>query len=135
MEPRILVFDEASAMLDPRGRSGLMRVCRELNDAGLTIVLITHFMEEAALADRIVVLESGHVALEGTPDEVLTQFEVLDRLSLEVPFAVRLSHELQQRGIPVKMHVDAGALEQELLGLLSGSSAKRHTPSSKGGVR
>ena len=135
MEPRILVFDEASAMLDPRGRNGLMRVCRELNDAGLTIVLITHFMEEAALADRIVVLEAGHVALEGTPDEVLTQFEVLDRLSLEVPFAVRLSHELQQRGIPVKIHVDTGALEQELLGLLSESGAKRHTPSSKGGVR
>ena len=80
-------------------------------------------------------LEAGHIALEGTPDEVLTQFEVLDRLSLEVPFAVRLSHELQQRGIPVKMHVDSAALEKELLGLLSAPNTKRHTPSTIGGVR
>ena len=124
MEPRILVLDEASAMLDPRGRSGLMRVCRELNDAGLTIVLITHFMEEAALADRIVVLDAGHIALEGTPDEVLTQFEVLDRLSLEVPFAVRMSHALQQRGVPVHMHVDATDLEAEIAQLLGQEAAR-----------
>ena len=124
MEPRILVFDEASAMLDPRGRAGLMRVCRELNDAGLTIILITHFMEEAALADRIVVLENGHVALMGTPDEVLTQFDVLERLSLEVPFAVSLSNELRKRGVPVKMHVDAAALEDEIASLLAGGDAR-----------
>ena len=124
MEPRILVFDEASAMLDPRGRAGLMRVCRELNDAGLTIILITHFMEEAALADRIVVLENGHIALMGTPDEVLTQFDVLERLSLEVPFAVSLSNELRKRGVPVKMHVDAAALEDEIASLLAGGDAR-----------
>ena len=124
MQPRILVLDEASAMLDPRGRSGLMRVCRELNEAGLTIVLITHFMEEAALADRIVVLDAGHIALEGTPGEVLTQFEVLERLSLEVPFAVRMSNELRKRGIPVDMHVDASQLEAQLAALLSPEVAR-----------
>lgn len=124
MQPQILVFDEASAMLDPRGRSGLMRVCRELNDAGLTIIVITHFMEEAARADRIVVLEDGHIALEGTPDEVLTQFEVLERLSLEVPFAVKMSRALQERGVPVHMHVDAAALEEEICSLLGGGEAR-----------
>ena len=124
MQPRILVLDEASAMLDPRGRAGLMRVCRELNNAGLTIVLITHFMEEAALADRIVVLDGGHVALEGTPDEVLVQFDVLERLSLEVPFAVLMSHALRTRGVPVHMHVDASALEAEIVQILGDGSAR-----------
>ena len=119
MEPRILVFDEASAMLDPRGRSGLMRVCRELNEAGLTIILITHFMEEAAYADRVVVLDEGHIALEGTPGEVLTCHEMLEGLALEVPFAVRMSHELQRRGVPVHMHVDVAELEEELASLLA----------------
>ncbi len=124
MEPRILVLDEASAMLDPRGRSGLMRVCQELNESGLTIVLITHFMEEAALADRIVVLDGGHIALDGTPQEVLTQYETLERLSLEVPFAVRLSHKLQQAGVPVGMHVNADELEAELASLLTEGGAR-----------
>jgi len=124
MEPKILVFDEASAMLDPRGRAGLMRVCRELNDAGLTIIVITHFMEEAALADRIVVLDGGHIALEGTPEEVLTQFEVLERLSLEVPFAVTMSRALQERDVPVHTHVDAAEIEEELAGLLRGGEAR-----------
>lgn len=125
MHPSILVLDEASAMLDPRGRNGLLRVCRELNDAGLTIVLITHFMEEAALADRIVVLENGHIALEGTPDEVLTQSEVLDRLALEVPFAVRMSRALQDRGVPVKLHIDAKSLEDELASMLGETEGAR----------
>ncbi len=119
MEPRILVLDEASAMLDPRGRSGLMRVCQELHKSGLTIVLITHFMEEAALADRIIVLDQGHIALDGTPQEVLTQYESLERLSLEVPFAVRLSHELRKRGVPVDMHVNAADLEEDIASLLA----------------
>ena len=111
-------------MLDPRGRSGLMRVCQELNESGLTIVLITHFMEEAALVDRIVVLDGGHIALDGTPQEVLTQYETLKRLSLEVPFAVRLSHELQQAGVPVGMHVNADELEAELASLLTEGGAR-----------
>lgn len=118
MQPRILVLDEAGAMLDPRGRAGLLRICQELHDDGLTIVLITHFMEEAALADRIVVLDGGRVALAGTPDEVLAQPELLERLSLEAPFAVRLSRALQERGVPVGMHVDATALEEDVASLL-----------------
>ena len=72
--PAVLVLDEASAMLDPRGRAGLMRVCHELHDRGMTIVMITHYMEEAAQGrPRGSLAEHGHVALEGTPDEVLVQ--------------------------------------------------------------
>ena len=119
MNPQILVLDEASAMLDPRGRRGLMRVCSELNDRGMTIVMITHFMEEAGLADRVVVLDGGKIALDGTPDEVLTQTEKLDRLNLDVPFACELSRELQKRGVPVATHVDDQSLEEELCQLLS----------------
>lgn len=76
-----------SAMLDPRGRAGLMLRSHELHDRGMTIVMITHYMEEAAQADRVVVMERGHVALEGTPDEVFVQARALAHLNLDVPFA------------------------------------------------
>ena len=122
MQPQILVLDEASAMLDPRGRTGLLRVCRELNDAGLTIVLITHFMEEAALADRVIVLEDGRVALDGTPDDVLLQAGRLAELSLEVPFATQLSMKLRTMGAPVTLHADEQGLEAELVHLLADTS-------------
>ncbi|MGI6104804.1 MAG: energy-coupling factor transporter ATPase [Raoultibacter sp.] len=119
MDPQILILDEASAMLDPRGRKGLLRVCKELNERGMTIVMITHFMDEASIADRVVVLDSGQVALDGTPDEVLTQTETLDKLNLRVPFACRLSRKLQERGVPVQTHVTSEGLEEELCQLLS----------------
>lgn len=119
MDPAILILDEASAMLDPRGRAGLLRVCKELHDAGMTIIMITHFMEEAAIADRVVVLDGGRVRLDGTPGEVLTQGELLENLNLEVPFACKLSLLLQERGIQVGTHVSAAELEEELCRLLS----------------
>ena len=106
MRPRVLVLDEASAMLDPRGRAGLMRVCRELHDAGMTIVMITHYMEEAALADRVVVLDAGKIALEGTPADVLARAAELERLNLEVPPSCRLGLALQRRGVPIAAYVD-----------------------------
>ena len=114
MEPKILILDEASSMLDPRGRKGLMRVCRELHEAGLTIVMITHFMEEAAEADRVIVLEEGRVALEGTPDEVLVRTDVLARLNLEVPFACDFSVQLQSLGVDVVPCVHESALIEQL---------------------
>ncbi len=119
MEPQILILDEASAMLDPRGRAGLLRVCRELNFAGLTIVLITHFMEEAALADRVIVLDDGHVALDGTPEEVLLQANRLVELALDVPFATQPSMKLSELGVPVKVRADESELESELIELLA----------------
>ena len=117
MNPSVLVLDEASAMLDPRGRAGLMRVCRELHERGMTIVMITHFMEEAAQADRVIVMERGHVALEGTPDEVLLQADALDRLNLDVPFAARLSLDARRAGANVAPTVNADELAQRVLAL------------------
>ena len=119
MDPAILILDEASAMLDPRGRAGLMRVCQELHTAGMTIIMITHFMEEAANADRVVVLESGHVRLDGTPSEVLSQAEELARLNLDVPFACQLSLALQSIGVPVATCITESDLEEELCRLHS----------------
>ena len=119
MDPAILILDEATAMLDPRGRAGLLRVVRELHDSGMTVVMITHYMEEAALADRVVVLDHGTVRLDGTPQEVLTRAHELRELSLEVPFACRLSLELQARGVPVATCITDDALKEELCALRS----------------
>lgn len=110
MNPEILILDEASAMLDPRGRKGLMRVVRSLNNQGMTVVMITHFMEEAALADRVIVLDGGKVARVGTPEEVLIDVDALSALNLEVPFAAELSQALHRAGVPVA----AAVTEEEL---------------------
>lgn len=114
MDPDILILDEATAMLDPRGRKGLMRVCHELNARGMTIIMITHFMEEAAQAQRVIVLEDGHVACDGTPEEVLVQADLLEHLNLDVPFACQLSLALRKRGVDVGVHVDTDSLKEEL---------------------
>lgn len=119
MQPAVLVLDEASAMLDPRGRRGLMRVCKELHAAGMTIIMITHFMEEAAEADRIIVMEHGHCVLDGTPEEVLTQDDVLRGLNLAVPFATQMSRLLQDAGIDVATCVETTTLKEELCRLHS----------------
>lgn len=119
MDPAILVLDEASAMLDPRGRESLMRVCLRLHEAGMTIVMITHFMDEAALAQRVVVIDRGRVRLDGTPNEVLTQAEVLHDLSLEAPFACKLSLELRRRGMDVPACLTESELEEALCRLNS----------------
>ncbi len=119
MDPAILILDEATAMLDPRGRAGLMRVVRELHAAGMTVVMITHYMEEAACAERVVVLDGGEVVLDGAPAEVLTRADELRALSLEVPFACRLSLDLQARGVPVRTCVSDDELKEELCALRS----------------
>lgn len=121
MNPRILILDEASAMLDPRGRAGLMRVCRELHERGFTIVMITHFMEEAARADRVIVLEAGKVVCDGSPAQVLLQEDLLRRLNLDVPFAAHLSHALRNAGVAVTPTVDDDALAAEVLSLAKSS--------------
>ncbi|NHM13268.1 energy-coupling factor transporter ATPase [Xiamenia xianingshaonis] len=117
MDPEILILDEATAMLDPRGRKGLLRVCRELHDRGMTVVMITHFMEEAAQADRVVVLDAGSVACDGTPADVLSQRDVLERLNLDVPFSAALCGELQRRGVDVPTLVETKPLKEALCAL------------------
>lgn len=119
MRPRILILDEPGAMLDARGRRGITRVAHELNDAGMTVVLITHFMEDALGADHVVVLEGGRIALEGTPEEVFTDSRALRALRLELPFSIQLAEDLRARGLEVGMGLSEDRLEEELCQLLS----------------
>ncbi len=118
MDPALLILDEASAMLDPRGREGLLQLCQELHQAGLTIIMITHFMEEAAQAQRVVVLDEGRIRLDGPPEEVLTHTEELRALSLDVPFAASLSLRLRQQGVAVAPCIH----EEELIAELTRST-------------
>lgn len=98
MEPAVLVLDEPSSLLDVRGRTAIMRVMGRLAAAGATLVHVTHFMDEALMADRVVVMQHGHVALEGTPDEVFAakNAQVIEALGLEMPFEARLAVALRQ---------------------------------------
>lgn len=105
MEPRVLILDEASSMLDPRGRKGLMKACHALHERGMTIVMITHFMEEAAEADRVAVFQAGRVAMLGTPEEILTQADELAQLNLDMPESCRLGVALRAKGVPVYAQV------------------------------
>lgn len=97
MEPAVLVLDEPSSLLDVRGRAAIMRVMGRLAEAGATLVHVTHFMDEALAADRVVVMQRGHVALEGTPDEVFAtkNAQVIEALGLEMPFGARLAAALR----------------------------------------
>ncbi len=105
MEPRVLILDEASSMLDPRGRKGLMKACHALHERGMTIVMITHFMEEAAEAGRVAVFQAGRVAMLGTPEEILTQADELAQLNLDMPESCRLGVALRAKGVPVYAQV------------------------------
>ena len=111
MKPKCIVFDEPTAMLDPAGRRELIEIIKRLNEEGITIVLITHFMEEAAEADKVVILSKGRVALEGSPEEVFAEKEALADLGLEVPPAAKLAEELRSRG----MEISKSAITKEKL--------------------
>ncbi|MBE6762860.1 MAG: energy-coupling factor transporter ATPase [Ruminococcaceae bacterium] len=106
MRPDVLVLDEPTAMLDPSGRKEVMqtvhRLCRE---HGMTVMLITHYMEEAATADRVVVMEGGKVMLDGTPREVFSRVSTLREAALDVPQATELCYELHKHGIEVATDV------------------------------
>lgn len=114
MEPRVLILDEASSMLDPRGRKGLMKACHALHDRGMTIVMITHFMEEAAEADRVAVFRAGHVAMLGTPEEILTRADELAQLNLDMPESCRLGRSLRAKGVPVCAQVREADMVAEI---------------------
>ena len=100
MHPRCIVLDEPTAMLDPNGRKSVIRTAQKLNrEEGITIILITHYMEEVVEADHIFVMDSGKVVMEGSPREVFSRVEELKRLRLDVPQATLLAFELRKRGI------------------------------------
>ena len=101
MVPECIVFDEPTAMLDPRGRREVMEVIHRLNNDGITVLLITHFMEEAAQADEIIVLDQGQVKMAASPIEIFRRADELKALSLGVPPAVDLAYYLRKRGIEV----------------------------------
>ena len=101
MKPRCIIFDEPTAMLDPKGRKEIMSIIKELQEEGITVVLITHFMEEAVNADRVIIMHQGEIFMDGTPAEVFGQGEKVKSVNLDVPMAVELARALRQRGIEV----------------------------------
>ena len=102
MRPRCIILDEPTAMLDPNGRKEVIRTIRQLNQAeGITVLLITHYMEEIIHADKVFVMDEGKIAMQGTPREIFSQVEQLKKLRLDVPQVTLLSYELQKRGIPL----------------------------------
>ena len=102
IQPKCIVLDEPTAMLDPSGRNEVMSTLLKLNkEDGITVVLITHYMDEAVLADRVVVMDSGKVLTEGTPDEVFSQVELLKKLRLDVPQAAELAYRLRGCGVKI----------------------------------
>ena len=118
--PKNMGLDEATAMLDPRGREQVMQTIHHLNkNMGITVVSITHYMEEAAQADRVLVMSKGNVVMEGTPKEVFSQTEKVRALRLDVPQAAELRDELVKAGIPMPEGIiDTGACAQALYELL-----------------
>ena len=118
MEPECIVFDEPTAMLDPRGRRDVMRAIETLHQRGMTVVLITHFMEEAARADRIIVMDDGRIMMDEKPEDLFKRGEELKKFSMTVPAPVQLADRLRDRGLAIPadaMDVDAiaAALKQE----------------------
>ena len=105
MEPECIVFDEPTAMLDPRGRSEVLNVIERLHDKGITTILITHFMEEAARADHVIVMNNGRLEMDGTPQEIFSRNQQLKELSLDVPAPVQLAELLRQRGVEIPPQV------------------------------
>ena len=100
MEPKILVLDEATAMLDPKGREELLETVYELNRKnGMTVIMITQYMEEAVMADRLLVMSGGQIAMDGTPTEIFTRGDQLRELGLDVPEIVRIREDLAKGGI------------------------------------
>ncbi|MDE6881612.1 MAG: energy-coupling factor transporter ATPase [Lachnospiraceae bacterium] len=100
MHPKCIILDEPTAMLDPNGRREVVRAVRALNDVeGITVLLITHYMEEIIHADKVFVMDKGKVAMQGTPREIFSQVDRLKQLRLDVPQVTLLAHELQKSGI------------------------------------
>ena len=106
MKPDVIILDESTAMLDPSGRAEVMNTVHRLNrEEGISVVIITHYMGEAATADYVVVMDKGHIAMSGTPREVFTQVEKVRELGLDVPPMTDLAHMLRESGVNVRADV------------------------------
>ena len=128
MEPECIIFDEPTAMLDPSGRKDIMNAIEELHDSGITVVLITHFMDEAVRADRVIILDRGSILLDGTPEEVFSKSEVIEGASLDVPMAVEIADYLRAQGVDVPKRI---VTEKELIAFLTGDKTLGKTPSAQ----
>lgn len=121
MKSQCIILDEPTAMLDPHGRGEVMEIIHQLNAEGITILLITHFMDEAAQADRVIIMDEGKVRLDGTPKEVFRHIEEIKDIGLDVPMAVELSHRLRERGISIPENIITA---EELIEYVSNTSKK-----------
>lgn len=101
MKPKCIIFDEPTAMLDPRGRKELVDIIKKQKQEGMTCILITHFMEEAAEADRVIIMDKGQIVMDAPPREIFCKRDELKNLDLDVPMAVELGHRLEAAGIDV----------------------------------
>lgn len=115
MLPKVLILDESTSMLDPEGRKEVLDTVRALNkERGVTVILITHYMDEAVSADRIGVMNCGELIYTGTPKDVFGQPELLNKAKLELPFAAAVSLEMKRLGYPVSVCLDDETLTEEL---------------------
>lgn len=105
IRPRCIIFDEPTAMLDPRGRKDIMEIIEKLHREGITVILITHFMDEAVKADRVVIMNKGEILLDGTPEHVFSQDELIRSARLDVPMAAEIAIYLRKNGIDVPPEV------------------------------
>ena len=106
MRPKLIIFDESTAMLDPQGRQDIVEIMEKLNrEEGITIINITHYMEEAARADRVIVMDDGSVALDGSPKEVFSHVELLRDMGLEVPQGTEICYELWKKHFDIRRDV------------------------------
>ncbi len=123
MHPKCIILDEPTAMLDPSGRKEVIRAVRGLNQVeGVTVILITHYMEEIIHADKVFVMDKGQIAMEGTPKEIFSQVEKLKSLRLDVPQVTLLAYELQKQGIPLP---DGILTTKELVEALTGQQCQK----------
>lgn len=115
IRPKVIVFDESTAMLDPQGRKEVLKVAAELKEQGMTVILITHFMEEVADCDKVVVMSGGRVIKQGAPMEIFEDAELLKNVGLEAPRSIALAQKLRQAGFAVTVeNADAAVLGGEI---------------------
>lgn len=115
IRPKVMILDESTAMLDPKGRKEVMEVVLRLNrEEKMTIVLITHFMEEALLADRAVVMNRGEIVMQGTPEQIFERYDDLETYGLSLPYIGRICRMLQQGGMPVNYVLTPEELAEEI---------------------
>ena len=101
MKPRCIIFDEPTAMLDPSGRRELVDIIKKQNREGMTCILITHFMDEAVEADRVIIMDDGEIVMDAPPREIFIQRDKLKELDLDVPMAVEMGYRLREAGVPI----------------------------------